>query len=77
MKAANNVTARLAKRIDWALTILGEIFVADASGSDPPNELFCCNIRSSRAFVRSAGFGWIAGMIWTMKAVVTPENRAA
>ena len=71
------MTPKLAKRMDWALTILGEIFVADASGSDPPNESFCRNIRSSRAFVRSAGFGWIAGMIWTMKAVVTPEKRAA
>jgi hypothetical protein len=34
------------------------VFETGASGSVPSNEVFCCNIRRSRAFVRSAGSGW-------------------
>ena len=57
MKAANRVTTKLAKRMDSALTTLGETFVTGARGSAPPNEVFCCNIWSSRMFVTSEGFG--------------------
>lgn len=31
--------------------------VTGANGSAPSNEVFCCNIRSSREFVKSEGFG--------------------
>ena len=77
MKATNNVTAKLAKRIAWALTRPEETFMTGASGLAPPKESFCCKIRSSRTLVRSMGFGWIDGMIWTMKAVETAENKPA
>ena len=77
MKATISVIHRLAKRMDWALTTPGEIFEIGASGSALPNEAFCCSIRSSRAFVRSAGSGWSSGMIWTMNVVVTAENKPA
>ena len=52
-------------------------FEMGARGSAPPNDAFCCNIRSSRTFVRSAGSGWSSGTIWTMNAEVTAENRPA
>ena len=77
MKATSNVTAKLTKRIDWALTRREETFTTGSRGSDPPNESLCCNIRRSRIFVRSMGFGWINGASCTMKAVVTVEKRPA
>jgi hypothetical protein len=48
-----------------------------ASGSAPPNDVFCCNIRSSKVFVRSAGSGWSSGMTWTMNVAITTENKPA
>ena len=63
MKATVNVTAKLAKRMAWALKRLAGTFVTGASGLIPSNEVFCCKIRRSRAFVRSEGFGWSDGMI--------------
>ena len=48
-----------------------------ASGLAPPNDVFCCNIRSNRAFVKSVGSGWSCGMIWAMNEAVTAENRPA
>ena len=77
MKATNNVRDRLAKRMDWALTILIGVFETGARGSVPSNEVFCCNIRRSRAFVRSAESGWSSVMIWTMNAEVMAENKPA
>jgi hypothetical protein len=77
MKATNNVTAKLAKRMDWALMTPVGTFKMGVSGSIPPNEVFCCNIRTSKMFVRSAGFGWSAGMSWTMNAAATAENKPA
>ena len=77
MKATNNVTDKLAKRMDWALMTPVGIFEMGASGSIPPNDVFCCNIRSSKAFVRSVGSGWSSGMIWAMNAEVTAENKPA
>lgn len=68
---------KLAKRMDWVLKRLMGIFEVGLSGSDPSNEASCCRIRSSRAFVTSLGFGWRDGMIWTMNAVVTAENKPA
>ena len=47
------------------------------SGSIPPNEAFCCNIRSNRVFVRSVGLGWSSGIIWAMNVEVTAENKPA
>jgi hypothetical protein len=77
MKATNSVTDKLANRMDWALTMPAGVFEMGVNGSNLPNEVFCCNIRSSKAFVRSAGFGWSAGMSWTMNAAVTAENKPA
>jgi hypothetical protein len=77
MKAANNVMDKLVKRKAWALTTPMGTFKMGVRGSIPPNEVFCCNIRTSKAFVRSAGFGWRAGVSWTMNAEVTAENRPA
>lgn len=59
------------------MTRLGAIFEIGASGSVPSKEVFCCNIRRSRTFVKSAGFGWSDGIIWTINEVVTAENKPA
>jgi hypothetical protein len=77
MNATSNVTDKLTNRMDWALAILIGMFETGARGSAPPNEVFCCNIRRSRTFVRSMGFGWSTGMIWTMNAEVIAENKPA
>jgi hypothetical protein len=63
--------------MDWAVIALAEILVTGANGSAPSNEVFCCNIRRSRTFVRSMGFGWSVGMICTMNVVATAENKPA
>ena len=44
MKATNNVTDKLVKRMDWALTMLIGITETGANGSAPPYEAFCRNI---------------------------------
>ena len=63
--------------MDWALTMPVGTFEMGVSGSIPPNDVFCSNIRSSREFVRSVGSGWSSGTIWTMNAEVTAENNPA
>ena len=55
----------------------GVVFEMGPSGLEPSNEVFCSKIRRSRTFVRSAGFGWSAGVIWIMNAVVTAKNKPA
>ena len=77
MKATSNVTTKLAKRVDWALTTRAGTSLTGAWGSAPENELLCCNIRSSRTFVRSEGFGWTNGIIWVMNVTETLENKPA
>jgi hypothetical protein len=77
MNATNNVTDKVANRMDWALTMPIGIFETGARGSVPSNEVFCCNIRRSRTFVRSVGFGWTPGTIWAMNVEVTAENKPA
>ena len=63
--------------MDWVLATLVGISKTGAKGSAPSNEVFCCNIRRRRTFVRSAGFGWSVGMFWIIKAEATAENKPA